>query len=268
MSAPLLSIVMSYFNRPLQLKRTIISILKSSLYKDIELIIVDDDSDSNLRAKNFCFPPQLKVSVIDISTSERTWNNPCVPFNKGFEQAKGDIVIIQNPEVMHIGDVIEYALKYSTNKNYLSFCCAGIMDKGFSDSQFSTLLSSTVSDSFKVTNQHKNQWYNHPEVRPVGYHFCSAIKRRNLITLGGFDQRFANGFCYDDNEFVTRIKRMGLQLQFVPVNDCYTIHQHHENTKIKRFPAAGPLFDRNKKLFQNIVLKEKSWIANGGTYGI
>lgn len=34
-------------------------------------------------------------------------------------------------------------------------------------------------------------WYNHSVTNPKGYHFCSAITRKNLYDLGGFDERFA-----------------------------------------------------------------------------
>ena len=43
-------------------------------------------------------------------------------------------------------------------------------------------------------------WYNHPIARPVHYHFCAAIMNDNLKLLGGFNEEFAKGHSFDDNE--------------------------------------------------------------------
>ena len=71
-----------------------------------------------------------------------------------------------------------------------------------------------------------NGWYNHGIYRPCAFHFCSGITRKNLIELNGFDESYANGICYDDNEFLYRINLKGLKIIFE--NDFKSIHQYHE----------------------------------------
>ena len=48
----LVSIVMAYHNRPVQLALTLKSIERSSLKRDVEIIIVDDVSDDDKKASS------------------------------------------------------------------------------------------------------------------------------------------------------------------------------------------------------------------------
>ena len=99
-----ISIVMSYFNRKEQLKLTLQSIKSNYLNK--EIIIVDDNSREDQKVESFIntFKNNLDIKVITITEKEKTWVNPCIPYNIGIKAASGDIVVLQNPEVMHVGD--------------------------------------------------------------------------------------------------------------------------------------------------------------------
>ena len=72
-------------------------------------------------------------------------------------------------------------------------------------------------------------WYQHRSwVR--NYHFLTAITRKNLDLLGGFDYAFAFGSCYDDDEFLFRIKhrlKLNIHNVFVEENRLLGAHQWH-----------------------------------------
>lgn len=68
-------------------------------------------------------------------------------------------------------------------------------------------------------------WYNHSVYNPCEFHFCSAVSMVNIIKLGGFDERFANGIGYEDNEFLDRVNRLGLHK--IINDDVSVIHQWH-----------------------------------------
>jgi len=88
-------------------------------------------------------------------------------------------------------------------------------------------------------------WYTHETINPRPFHFCSCITKDNLYDLGGFDERFAKGIAYDDDEFVKRISRKKLNISFC--NDPFVFHQfHYSNEKDLR-----NLRQDNKKLFEN-----------------
>jgi GT2 family glycosyltransferase len=71
-------------------------------------------------------------------------------------------------------------------------------------------------------------WYNHSVYRPVGFHFCMAMMREDLEEIGGFDERFATGIGFDDDDLVRRIKKAGMGLKIV--DDPFVIHQKHART--------------------------------------
>jgi len=88
-------------------------------------------------------------------------------------------VIIQNPECVHVGDVIRYCLNNQTDSNYLSFSCYSI-DRN-DTTRFYGLAAGKLGieirrllDSRDFFND-RRRWYNHPVFRPVGYHFLSSI---------------------------------------------------------------------------------------------
>ena len=68
-------------------------------------------------------------------------------------------------------------------------------------------------------------WYNHSQFRQAEYHFLSCMTRKDLYDLGGFDEAFANGLGFDDNEFITRIKRK--KMDRIIIDSPFCIHQYH-----------------------------------------
>jgi GT2 family glycosyltransferase len=216
---------MSYYNR----KKLLLNTLNSfkTLYnkrQDLEVIIVDDASDPKEQVdeivKNFSFA----IEIVKVVPNTKTWINPCIPNNIGFARASGDVIIIQNPENIHRGDIIKSVLTCIKENTYLNYACYSIDRK----------ITNQINEKFPIpVNQeiaHKNGtngWYNHSKIKPMGYHFCSAITKQDLYALGGFDERFANGLAYDDNEFLCRIKKKGMTIKYI--DNPFVIHQFHES---------------------------------------
>ena len=57
-----------------------------------------------------------------------------------------------------------------------------------------------------------NCWYNHSIHSPRHLHFTTAISKKALKELRGFDERYEFGMDYDDNEFIFRIKFTKIKL--------------------------------------------------------
>jgi GT2 family glycosyltransferase len=224
----MISIVMAYYNRISLLRFTLKTFLLSNA-SDYEIIIVDDFSDSahdpNLLKDEF---PTLPIRIIKMSDlGEKTWCNPCIPYNVGFRASVGDKIIIQNPECCHLGDVISYTSENLTDENYLSYHCYACKE-----SDLDILHNGGIIDMPNEKDEwFWSGWYNHKEYRPASFHFTTAITRNNLKKLNGFDERFAHGIGYDDNEFIIRVKRLGLKIDYV--EDPMVVHQFH--AKINSF---------------------------------
>jgi len=208
---PLISIVTAYYNRKKQFINTLDSIKNSSI-KDIEVIVVDDGSDTRHRLEDLLTDyPFLKI--IRRAKSDKWNKNPCIPFNIGIQEAQGDIIMLQNPECKHYTDVLSHALNNVNNSNYISYCTYAL----------------TQGETFKDEPIYfdTERWYNHHEIRPTYYHFCSAITKANMDKVNGFDERYAMGFDYDDNELVTRLHRLGLNM-IITGPETMVLHQYHD----------------------------------------
>ena len=262
-----ISIVMAYYNRKPQTLETLLGFERMYLGKyDFEVIIVDDNSNYENKLeediKQFSFP----INLIVISEEEKGDRvNPCTAYNKGFKKVKGRVVIIQNPECYHVGNIIGHILNNLTEQDYFSYSC-------YSSNSFEITNQLLTNDNpYKLINDpifnsiNSNiiglSWYNHPTVigRSNGYHFCSAIHKTNLDLIGGFDERFANGYCFDDDELVLSIKyNLQLNIQIIHPNNGFVIHQYHTRNDSFNIDSAEDTHPikikwlKNKNLFEEI----------------
>ncbi|WP_278379073.1 glycosyltransferase family 2 protein [Chryseobacterium arthrosphaerae] len=271
-----ISIVTAYYNRKKLFENTLSSIVSQSPdpSMELEVIAVDDGSDEEERLEDLTEQyPFLKV--IRLEKADKWYFNSCIPFNIGFREAKGDIVILQNPECLHYGDVLKYTQKHINDSNYISFSCFSLGIE--STDNLHTLLESPeklqklmADNNVGYIGDGLDCWYNHSVTNPKGYHFCSAITKKNLYDLGGFDERFARGIAFDDNEFLHRVKLKGLQIEII--DQPIVLHQNHyqkisyttdknlldDETYQKRLKLA----EKNRILFELVTKSDKPWRAN------
>lgn len=237
---------MTYYDRQFQLQRTLKSLAQSS-HMDFDVVIVDDGSEE---------PPiigvcDFNVQVVTLS-KDKKWTNPEPAYNAGIlvaMRSNPDIIMLQNAECYHFGDVISYASRV-TDKTYISFGC-------FSLDQHTTFR---PHDPFELLENNKmgatydgqKAWYNHPVYRPVGYDFCSAITAANLRKLNGYDERFSFGCGYGDNYLLARIKMLGLHVEITETPLVF--HQWHNHFSPDN---KADLVALNKDLYADLV-KEKN----------
>lgn len=263
------SIVMAYRNRFSQLLFTLKTIDLFSCKENIEVVITDYESREDQKASQFKEMFEFPIKVIEVQ--QKGWVNSCIPLNVAIRQASGDIVIIQNPECFHSGNIVKHAIEYLNDENYLTYSCYAI-NAAISD-QITKIVEEDFEQSFSEVQKilHGYQelrpaiayvgWYNHSEYRHCAYHFCSAITKKNIDELGGFDERYGQGYGYDDNELLMRIRRKGIAVSIVPLESgVYCVHQWHQIIADSR--GGSPEWFRNQNLYRNITSKETGWKAN------
>ena len=246
-----ISVVMAYYNRKELLHRTLKSIAKTK-HSDYEVIVVDDASGDNHRVESFLTEfPFLKI--VRIEKKDKWYYNSCIPFNKGFESVTGDVVVIQNPECLHVHDVLSYVAKEINDSNYITMSAYSIdevltnsipdiLKKGELLGFFSSLPQQSVLDHVG--------WYNHSIYRSVYYHFCAAITKKNLNIIGGFDNRYAGGAGWDDVDFVYEIDKLGLRK--IINDEVSVIHQWHH-------PVYGVGGGDGKRYYNNERILNEKW---------
>lgn len=255
-----ISIVMAYWNRKPQLLFTLKTISLSA-YKNIEVIIVDDASDDQHRLEDIVNNYQFKIHLIRINKEEKTWINPCIAYNKGFARATGEIVIVQNPECCHVGDCLTYVSQHLKPNDYLTFSCFALNNMGKNDylqkiytedkdpSPVFKFIEDVSKEKWCINHGWKG-WYNHPVHNPRKFHFMSATMKSNIEKMGGFDENYAMGLWFDDNEFFLRISAL-CQATILPLSEkVCCIHQYHDHSK-----ADDHLALKNKSLYMELLGK-------------
>jgi glycosyltransferase involved in cell wall biosynthesis len=265
MSSIKVSIVMAYFNRKEQLIQTIKSINKS-MHKNIELVIVDDASESdqatNLFVNNFV-RDDIQVNIITIKKEDKTWVNPCIPYNMGFKHATGDIIMIQNPEVMHVGDCITDCVNNLEKGDWITFNCWGSpsfgVNKLLENETNESIIKFLKGAAFNiggngVVRNDVGGWLNHYKNHFVAYHYLAAIYKEDLMTKmnEGFREDFKDSVGADDDEFVKRLIYNNFKFKIRELNDnnpaC--IHLFHERAKqVRQFDWRV-----NKKIFDKYCI--------------
>lgn len=268
---PSISIVMTTRNRQQQTYYTLQSIISSQHNKQIQIIIVDDStSSSTLDVEKLKF---YNVHIDYIVVKQKFWINPCVNYNIGFKFIKAPITIIQNAEVCHIGDVINYAVTHlrdsNNDNNYLVFDVLA-----FPKPQDNNTLYTKGTNFYKddvPKNINRYCWYQHHTLRNGWLHFLSALKSKHLETVGGFDLDYCMGTCFDDNAFIDQLKYIKLQFTNVRLapNTPFGIHQWHttENPSMttKNVYNQHLLFAKQKYLSMN---KQYPFITNNNTLNV
>lgn len=255
----MISIVTAYYNRKQLFINTLKSIQSQNSEALLEVIAVDDGSEDNERLEDL-IPDFPFLKVIRLEKENKWYHNSCIPFNIGFKAAKGDKIIIQNPECFHYGDIINYAEKNLTKDNYVSFACFSL-DKNSTNEIKNIFKDKSVEEVISKTNHAVVEdgdagWYNHSVHRPKGYHFCTGITQENLQSLGGFDELFSLGIAYDDDDLSSRIKKKKLSIQFI--DEELVLHQNHYSPASNSFQNREykmHLMVRNQRLFEKLSEK-------------
>lgn len=242
-----LSLVMTYHNRPRQLQITLESIQyycnRKWFEEFLEIIIIDDASDLSQEALRATAGIALPIHIEYIKPEDHWWINPCIPFNMGIKQAQGDIVCLQTPECVHTGgDLLGYFRENVTNQNYLTASCmTSLTEVSHKYPMFEKFLDVAPS----IAMAQNVSWAGRK------YHFLSAMSRSNMEQLGGFDETYADGYAYDDDEFLFRAEESGLDVQLLPSTVGYVVHQFHQ--KSSKYHGGCPEWQKNQERYRNLV---------------
>lgn len=264
----MISIVTAYYNRKALFERTLQSIDRQikEFGLSVEVIAVDDGSKEEERLEDLVGKyPFLKIIYLD--PKNKWYKNSCIPFNIGFREAKGDKIIIQNPECYHLGNVLEYTEKNLKDNLYLSFGCYSL-NKKITENIDSYLLDDNIYDcieknSYVVSNDGDLGWYNHSKYRPEAFHFCAAISKKDLKELGGFDEFFSFGIGYDDNEIISRIRKKGMEIIFLD-NEVVLHQNHYVYKKLSEIDSQNINFlkEKNKNIFKVYTQNKERYSVN------
>jgi hypothetical protein len=252
-----ISIVMTSHERSRQVYYTLFTINKCT-YKDIQVIIVDDSINDKInidKLKEYTF----NIELISIKKDKKCWANPCINYNIGFQYIKGGKVIIQNSEVCYIGDILGYVANNVVNNKYYVFDVKASRNFETNDKIYDT---SNIDIGIYNTNLFSS-WYQHYIYRNVMYHFLVAMTRDTFNKINLFSYDYAFGSCYDDDDYVLKVKYLKIEPILVKndengIGGIHLFHGYTHNITDDRAYRA----EQNQSLF----LKKQEYINKFGKY--
>jgi len=185
--------------------------------------------------------PRIPIRTIDPAHTDPAWQSPVCHYNKGALEARGEFLILSNPENFHVADILA-GLDEEFEKNpqrYVICGCLSVFDQSEPISTFQELQVQAV-----------DRWYQHSEHKPRDLHFCSALLKELYWKAGGFDEEFRFGIAYDDDAFREAVRATGAE--FVRRDDLLTYHLYHER-------SHQQLRDYRQRLEKNRQLYLKKW---------
>ena len=248
------SIVMTTHNRKKQTLYTLNSIQRQNVNENIEVILVDDsDSDNNLsesELKTYNF----KIIYIIIDNKLKTWTNPCVNYNIGFQEIHGEIVIIQNAEIYHIGNVINTINNIINETNYIVFDVLSLPSYEGNENFYININNNNNIYDYLINKNYI--WYQHSNTNNRNFHFLTAITEKNLKNINWFDFDYSLGYCFDDNDFYEKIKNFKLKTININSNIYKILGVHQYHTVFKNITV---LHNLNHKiyLYKHLLIKSQ-----------
>lgn len=234
------SIIIPYMDRLTVFNNTLVSYLHwYEGREDYEVIVVQDSKTSDRRGLNRLIESFVAkgLNISTIKVQANNFYNPAPLFNAGVAAAKGEFIILTSPEIFHGSDVLTgLDAEFNSNSDAYVVCACAAHDKPNNEKP---LL------EYGQLNGKFSQWYQHSQERPARYHFCAALKKSIYLSIGGFDDQYAEGYCFDDDDWRDTV--IGNGIPIVERDDLLTIHQHHEHLQP---PNKMDRWYRNKAIYE------------------
>ena len=221
----MISVVMSYYERPKQLWITLETYRHwyTAWAGSYEVVIVDDDSPTpteELREALRRDFPDIRIRLERfVREPGGVAKNPGRLYNYAVsELASYNKVFLTNPENAHLGPVLQVADDRLVPSGYLVFCTYTLGPVTSSRD----LLSNPMQ--YVDRTQLDHGYYQHSRWMNRLLHFGSAIHRDDYLAMGGFHPAYDAGDAWEDNDFA----ELCVQTLNVEAIDAPALgHQHH-----------------------------------------
>lgn len=222
----MISLVWPFWQRQAVADRSCALLAEHYADLDMELVVVDDGNAEPYRAPKLPFP----VRVVRLPAKSNPLN-PCVPLNCGVAAARGDVIAISGPEMMHTTPILQ-AMRDELGDDAKKYVLAAVW---YVDGKTWHCHSTNKrSDNGDVGS-----------MLPPGadYHFMSMLRRSLWDASGGFDEDYREGAGYDDPDFVLRLHRAGAKFL---IRDDLVVEHIRRGARAEWTPH---MFARNRAIF-------------------
>jgi len=155
---------------------------------DYEVVIVEekkniDNEVHHARLLQIIGLFKNRINIHYVRYTKKDLFNSSILFNLGAKSALGDILVLTNPECYHEVNILKG------------------FDEEFAKDMNSYVVCSCLAVSLENDKVNILKWYQHSKYINRMSHFCSAIAKERYFSIGGFDEEYAKGIAYDDDDF-------------------------------------------------------------------
>lgn len=223
------SVVMPYWKRPEALIASI-AMYRRHYGNALDVVVVNDGSDD--------LPLLSGVTLVDLPAKDRALN-PCVALNAGVRAARGDVIMLTNPEVMHRAPIIDGLIEELGRLGPLGYVSAAC----WSPKHGFWFVHSTATPRPEAIGRA-------PVPPGAALHFCAVLHRSLFDAVGGFSEEYRDGQGYEDNDFLWKLAGAGAR--FAIRDDLVT---EHIDCPPSHWPPGG--LARNRAIFE--AKRQEHW---------
>jgi glycosyltransferase involved in cell wall biosynthesis len=202
-----LSIIIPTFQRAELLDMGLQSLAKQNVKSHYEILVLNEGIED--RTQIICKQYGNYLPIRYIFTGQRNangikWRIPAFAINIGAQLAQGKNLILTCPEIYAINDCLQTMINLMNEDPKRIVITEGKDDRG---AIFLEYVKSNVDE--KTLDRMYDQGVRNMHALNTEYPFFMGINRDEFVNIGGYDEDFGDGYCWDDLDIVTRLKKNG-----------------------------------------------------------
>ncbi|KKQ71360.1 MAG: Glycosyl transferase family 2 [Candidatus Shapirobacteria bacterium GW2011_GWE1_38_92] len=240
---PKVSIIILSYQHPDLLKKTIDSVIERSFYPNLEIIIVDNNSNQETINLLNLYKKSQNVKLI--------FNKENYGFAKGnnigLKIATGEYLVLLNNDVIVTPGWISHLLFHvqKPNVGLVGAITNSIGNEALVHIEYDYNNQKDLESSAR--NYTTSHWGETLEVNNIAA-FCWIMSNKTYQAIGDLDERFERGM-FEDDDFCKRIKKN--KLKTLIADDVFVHHFGGSSFKEISPPDYKNLFEENKKKFES-----------------
>jgi len=241
------SVVMTTYNRHDFLYYTLCSLRSQLIGTDHELVIVNDglkDETENVARSSDAVEGINVKYIYSGGRPDNCWRNMGFAANIGIIQASGNVVILTNSDIYHLGKNTVMPVVEAVENDPKAM---GTINRVFEDQGGLINALRDGPDAVPSAIQHLMNSPGPPGVYPVNpdVPFFMGFNRELLLSIGGYDEDFV-GPASEDNDLLERLEMLGGHFVHGP-QGANVVHLYHGRKTIAELHAT-PGFHYNIRL--------------------
>ena len=253
---PIASIILPSYFRPKTLWLGLYSLAhQKSKYKFEIIVLNDGQPDDTEKVCNY-FIKEYKLDIKYKFVGERNlpkpiWRVPGAVFNIGAKMSDSYILILSSPEIFHLHENSVESLIAPLLKNGKLLTIPNGKDD--TSEEFTKKVNSLKARNQLTLENCNNLGFTSKELN-TKMPFCMGITKQQFMEINGYDKRYFDGFCFDDNDLVDRL----IKDKCTYHNTVHTvIHLFNSRKNKDRIGLSSPklLWAKNKKIYDRSVIE-------------